>query len=87
MKNLILGTIIISTLFFSSCAKDDDISSRSCETLERNAQDALILYNQEPTVETCIKYKEILQAQLNKNCLEGDAKVFLERLVSSLNCI
>ena len=88
LKNIILGALIISPLVFSSCGKDDDdISKRSCETLEQDASAALTLYTQEHTDENCISYRAILQAQLNKNCLNSDSEAFVRRIINSLNCI
>lgn len=87
LKKIILGVLIISPLVFSSCGNDDDdISKRSCETLEQDAADALAFYNQEYTLENCISYRALLQAQLNKNCLSSEGEVFVQKIINTLNC-
>lgn len=85
MKKLFLGTVIISVLAFSSCGKDDDISNKSCETLEREVQAALTLYSQDATIENCKSYRALLQAQLDKDCLEGNGAL-IQKIINTLNC-
>ncbi len=85
MKKLILGSLIVSSIMFSSCGKDDDVSNRSCETLEQNAVDALSDFSNNATEENCKLYKSILQAQLANGCTEGD-EGFTQRIFNSLNC-
>ena len=76
---------MIGISIFSSCRKDDDISNKSCETLEQDVAAALFAYSNEASNENCKTYKELLQAQLDKSCTLENGSL-TQKLINSLNC-
>lgn len=72
MKKSIFALLAVVITFSVACSSDDDKKSKSCVDLANDLANALQVYMEEDTEESCIAYKAALQAYANSDCEGAD---------------
>lgn len=80
MRNIVLTSILLIS-FFYSCSDDD--TRVNCEEKEIAINFSEAAFSENPSVETCISYKNALLDAINNNC--GDTAQ-LQVKAESLDC-
>lgn len=71
MKKLILSVAAVVALSLNVACSSDDNSGSSCDSILENGMNALDAYQENPTLENCMKAKAAATAIITANCEQG----------------
>lgn len=71
MKKIILSVAAVVALSLNVACSSDDNSGSSCNSLLENGMAALEAYQENPTLENCVKAKAAASAIVAANCEDG----------------
>lgn len=87
MKKLVLSAIVVLAMVATSCKSDDDtVEALDCASLAQASSDASDAYDNNPSSENCISFRNSLQALIDADCLDTQTATSTELVISLLVC-